>query len=103
MSNKLPIQVTFEPTPNPATMKFKISNRISEQNLEFLNAQDAERSPLANKIFGFPWTNSIFIGGDFVTVTKQDWVEWNVLAEPLAGLIQEHLDRGELVLLPLPS
>ena len=54
------------------------------------------------KIFGFPWTASVFIGPNFITVTKQDWVEWSYLAEPLAGLIQEHIDGGEAIaLVPL--
>jgi len=34
---------------------------------------------------------------------EQDWVDWDVLAEPLAQLIQEHLERGEGVLLALDA
>ena len=34
------------------------------------------------------------MGPNFVSVTKQDWVEWDILAEPLAGLIREHLEAG---------
>ena len=65
---------------------------------EFTTPQDAEISPLASKIFGFPWTSKVYIGKDFVSITKQDWVDWTVLAEPLNGLIQEHLDKGEKVM-----
>lgn len=90
-------QVTIEATPNPATLKFNFSSTISEESFEVPSAQDSERSPLAAKIFGFPWTASIFVGRDFITVTKQDWVEWSVLGEPLRGLIQEHLESGEPV------
>lgn len=91
------IQVSFEPTPNPATMKFNLSHRVIETPRDFPSAQEAQCSPLASKLFGFPWTSGVFIGPDFVTVTKQDWVDWDVLAEPLAGLIREHLERGEPV------
>lgn len=97
------IQVSFESTPNPATLKFNLSMRVVESPLDFANAQEAQSSPLASKLFGFPWTDSVFIGTDFVTVTKQDWVDWDVLAEPLAGLIREHLESGEPVYMERPT
>ena len=97
------INVVHEPTPNPQSMKFVISQQISEETANFTTAQETYRSPLANKIFGFPWTDGIFIGKDYVTVTKQNWVEWDVLAEPLAGLIKEHLESGLAVLQPAPQ
>lgn len=78
-------------------MKFNLSHKVIETPHDFPSAQEAHSSPLASKLFGFPWTSGVFIGPDFVTVTKQDWVDWDVLAEPLAGLIREHLERGEPV------
>lgn len=89
--------VTFESTPNPSTMKFHLHKNVTDQGFDCPTAQDAERSPLASKIFGFPWTSSVYIGSDFITVTKQDWVEWELLAQPLSGIIQEHLDNEEPV------
>lgn len=89
--NKNSIQVRTEATPNPATLKFLFGTSLCEGMHEFLTVSETDRSPLAAKLFGFPWTQSVFIGPDFVAVTKQDWVDWDVLAEPLAGLIQEHL------------
>jgi Fe-S cluster biogenesis protein NfuA len=95
--------VHFEATPNPSTMKFNISETILNKTEDFPNAQEAQRSPLASKLFGFPWTSAVFIGPNFVTVTKQDWVDWDVLAEPLAGLIKEHLDSGMAVTVELTA
>lgn len=76
----------------PEFRKFKFDQTISKTEVEYLSSVQAERSPLANKIFGFPWTEQVTVGTDFVTVKKQDWVDWEMLAEPLAGLIQEHFD-----------
>jgi len=87
-----------EPTPNPQTLRFVANVQLCENTAEFKTPQETTRSPLAKKLFGFPWTAGVFIGHDFVTVTKQDWVDWETLAEPLAALIQEHLERGEIVL-----
>lgn len=93
------LKVTFEPTPNPATMKFLLHQDITNQGFDCPNVAEAERSPLAAKIFGFPWTSSVYIGSNFITVTKQDWVDWELLAHPLSGLIQEHLDRNEPIVI----
>ncbi|MFS4461217.1 NifU family protein [Bdellovibrio sp. HCB2-146] len=90
-------KVSYEITPNPATMKFLLHRSVTEEGFDCPTAQDAERSPLASKIFGFPWTSSVYVGSDFITVTKQDWVDWELLAHPLSGLIQEHLDSNEPV------
>ncbi len=92
-------QVAIETTPNPSTLKFKFQFQVTNDGFECPTIQDTERSPLAAKIFGFPWTASVYIGPDFITVTKQDWVEWSYLAEPLAGLIQEHIDSGQAIAL----
>ena len=91
------IKVSYENTPNPATLKFNLPFEVTVVGFECASAQDTDRSPLAAKIFGFPWTQSVFVGPNYLTITKQDWVDWNVLAEPLSGLIQEHLERGEPV------
>ena len=88
------MKVTFEATPNPSTMKFNFHQKISDSAFDVPDVQTAERSPLAAKVFGFPWTSSVYIGEDFVTVTKQDWVGWDVLANPLAGLLGEHIESG---------
>jgi Fe-S cluster biogenesis protein NfuA len=100
--NQKSVHVSYEPTPNPATLKFNLSERIIQSPHDFPSAQAAHNSPLAMKLFGFPWTSAVFIGPEFVTVTKQDWVDWEVLAEPLAGLIREHLESGEAVLSEAP-
>lgn len=95
--------VSFEPTPNPATMKFLFSEKLVDNPVEFNHSNETDRSPLAAKIFGFPWTSAVFLGPDFVTVTKQDWVEWDVLAEPLAGIIQEHVQSGQPLVVDVPQ
>ncbi len=97
------MKVTFEPTPNPATMKFNFNQKISDQSFDFPNVEASEKSPLAAKIFGFPWTAAVYLGEDFVTVTKQDWVDWDILATPLAGLLGEHIESGLPVMIKLEA
>jgi Fe-S cluster biogenesis protein NfuA len=92
--------VRAEMTPNPQTLRFVASQAIADRTADFTDAKQTALSPLARKLFGFPWAAGVFIGRDFVTVTKQEWVDWEILAEPLTDLIQEHLERGEIVLHP---
>ncbi len=91
--------ITFEATPNPATFKFNLPNLVTEVGFDCPSVSDSDRSPLAAKIFGFPWATSVYIGPRFITVTKQDWIEWSYLVQPIANLIAEHLHRGEEVVL----
>jgi Fe-S cluster biogenesis protein NfuA len=96
---KFDVEIQAETTPNPRSLKFIVDRPISAESCEMKNVVEAQRSPLASKLFGFPWLESVFVGPNFVTVTKQDWVDWDVLAEPLKGLIKEHIDEGEPVLM----
>lgn len=95
------IQVLYESTPNPQSMKFVVTEMITtNESLDCQDSISAMRSPLAQKLFGFPWAESVFIGPNFVTVTKQDWVDWDIIADPLSHLIKEHIESGSPVLLP---
>lgn len=94
-------KVAFEPTPNPSTMKFNLGKSFTENGFNCASVEETDKSPLANKIFGFPWTNAVYVGTDFITVTKAEWVDWELLAEPLSSLIAEHLDQGEPVVIDL--
>lgn len=95
--------VRFESTPNPQTFRFTAGVIFTEKPVEYKNATEAQFSPLAKKLFGFPWAAGVYIGRDFITITKQDWVDWDIIAEPLAGLIEEHLDSGAPILATRPS
>ena len=70
---KVPVTMYAEMTPNPATMKF-VANKhllINGENLVFESIEDAKGySPLAEALFNFPFVESVFMTGNFVTVTK---------------------------------
>lgn len=97
------VPVYYEATPNPQAMKFLLGQQVASETVYFEDPLKAERSPLAKKLFGFPWMSAVMIGPDFITVTKQDWVGWDVLAEPLSDLIREHRDSGEPIVTAGPT
>lgn len=97
------MQVIYEATPNPQSMKFTIPQEIATESIFIEEVAQAGRSPLAQKLFGFPWMKAVMIGSHFVTVTKHEWVDWSVIAEPLSDLLAEHFENGEAAVLPADS
>ena len=93
-------EIHCEKTPNPQSLKFVLNQTISEESVEITSLEEAGRSPLAKKILGFPWAKSVFIGSNFISVNKEEWVDWEMLEGPLSSLIKEHLEAKEGVLLP---
>lgn len=72
---------------------FPVEKKISSKKVIYKTAEESLRSPIARKLFGFPWTQQVVVGENFVQVTKQDWVDWEVLEEPLTDLIREHFSQ----------
>ena len=93
-------KLSYEQTPNPQSLKFVVDSKICDETVEIKDRTQAKRSPLALKILGFPWAKSVFLSENFVTVTKEDWLDWDMICDPLMELIQDHLNKGEKVLLP---
>jgi Fe-S cluster biogenesis protein NfuA len=97
------LNVIYESTPNPNSMKFVVGRQIADETVYFDEPLAAARSPLALKLFNFAWVQAVMVGPDFITISKQSWVEWSQLADPLSDLISEHLERNEGVLLAKPK
>ncbi len=84
--------IQTEPTPNPATLKFLPGKAVMPSGTaNFPNADSATRSPLAKRLFAIDGVTGVFLGSDFVTVTKAPAVEWHVLKPPVLGALMEHL------------
>ena len=63
--------IQTEQTPNPATLKFIPGRAVLETGThDFPNADAAAPSPLARKLFDVDGVTRVFLGSDFVTVTK---------------------------------
>ena len=90
--------IQTEATPNPATLKFLPGRDVLPGGaLELKTAEDAARSPLAQKLFAIDGVTGVFYGSDFVTVTKAGG-EWQHLKPAILGAIMEHYLTGEPLL-----
>jgi len=88
--------IQTEQTPNPATLKFLPGRVVLEQGtVDFPNAEAAQRSPLARRLFDVDGVERVFLGSDFVTVTKAAAQDWQVMKPAVLGGIMEHFTSGE--------
>ncbi len=91
--------IQTESTPNPATLKFLPGQTVLEMGTaDFPSAVGAEVSPLAARIFASHGVSGVFFGTDFVTVTKDDAVEWDHIKPAILGAIMEHFQSGAPVM-----
>jgi Fe-S cluster biogenesis protein NfuA len=87
--------IQTESTPNPATLKFLPGQTVLELGTaDFPNADAAQKSPLARRIFATGGVAGVFFGTDFVTVTKAEAVEWDHVKPAILGAIMEHYQSG---------
>jgi len=92
--------IQTEETPNPATLKFLPGRAVVLQGTaDFENVTAAQRSPLATRLFGAEGVVRVFLGSDFITITKSDTKDWSVLKPALLGIIMEHFTTNQPVLL----
>ena len=91
--------IQTESTPNPATLKFLPGQSVlGTGTADFPTANAAGPSPLAKRVFDVSGVTGVFLGADFVTVTKEDGQDWDVLKAPILGAIMEHYQSGNPVM-----
>jgi Fe-S cluster biogenesis protein NfuA len=86
--------IQTEATPNPATLKFLPGRTVlANGTLEMRDAQEATQSPLAERLFDIDGVGGVFLGSDFITVTKATG-DWPQLKPAILGVIMEHFMSG---------
>jgi Fe-S cluster biogenesis protein NfuA len=95
--------IQTEATPNPASLKFLPGRAVlGSGTAEYRNPDEAADSPLAERLFAVPGVSGVFLGGDFITVTKTDG-EWPHIKPAVLGAIMEHFMSGMPVLNRAPA
>lgn len=90
--------IQTEATPNPATLKFLPGRDVLVgEPRDFRTAEAATPSPLAAALFEVPGVEGVFLGSDFISVTKNE-ADWSHIKPAILGVIMEHFLSGKPVI-----
>ncbi len=91
--------IQTEATPNPSTLKFIPGRQVLEHGTrDFRDRASAEAaSPLAARLFEIEGVDGVFLGYDFISVSKSEG-DWQHLKPAVLGAIMEHYMSGAPVL-----
>ena len=92
--------IQTESTPNPDALKFLPGQRVVKDiTIDFPDATAAKRSPLVQKLFEIQGVIGVFLGEDFITVSKSKEYDWDSLQVPILSCLMEFFLSGQPVLL----
>src|SRR3954452_23905793 len=97
--------IQTEQTPNPATLKFLPGRAVMEAGTANFPERGAaaSRSPLAERLFQLPEVGGVFLGSDFITVTKAEDSDWRQVKPAVLAAIMEHFTAGRPVIIGGPE
>jgi len=93
MSAHAAVYINLEFTPNPNTLKYSVNRTLVNAGARnFIRREQAEAdSPLAARLFEVPGISGVMIGRDFVTVTKTEEGDWDVVHKNTSTILEQHL------------
>lgn len=93
--------IQTEATPNPNTMKFLPGQEVlAGKTAFFTDSENAKASPLASALFILADIRAVFYGSDFITVTKTEDANWEILKPQILNTIMEHFQSGLPLMAP---
>ncbi|WP_203413985.1 NifU family protein [Entomobacter blattae] len=93
--------IETESTPNPNTLKFLPGLEVmgpTGETADFVNAEEATSSALATAFFSVNGVKSVFFGRDFVSITKDDEVDWADLKPVVLSVLVDHFVSGQPIM-----
>lgn len=96
--NKSAVTVYGETTPNPTTLKFVVSRRLTKNAFEFKNIDETKTSPLAKELFQFPFVKEVFIDENYISITKYDVASWDEITIEIRTFIKEYIENGGIAI-----
>ncbi len=86
--------IETEATPNPSTLKFLPGREVMPAGTaNFTSSEETARSPLARRLFEIEGVTGVFLGTDFISVSK-GVAEWQHLKPAILGAIMDHFQAG---------
>jgi Fe-S cluster biogenesis protein NfuA len=94
-----PVHLYMEANPNPNSLKFVANFMLAADGVSFdyPDAASATNSPLAQELFNFAAVQRVFVASNFVTVTKDEAVDWIEIQTIIRDHIRHYLEAGKVV------
>jgi len=88
--------IQTEETPNPNALKFLPGETVMQEGTMFIaKKEEAARSPMAGALFQISGVEAVFLGSDFVTVTKNESSRWEILKPMILTEIMDFYVTGK--------
>jgi len=94
-TKKIPIQIYAENTPNPNVIKFVTNKLLTTQNIEILSTEQSKGVPLAIELFNLSFVKEIFISENYVSITKEEKIDWFEITNNLRGFLKDYIEGGK--------
>ena len=93
------MNIETELTPNPETLKFIVSKEyIFQKGIEIKNEKEAEKFKFSKDFFQLKGINRIFIGENFIAVTKEKNVTWSYLKTKVLTFILDYISSNKVII-----
>ena len=98
-ARQVPVTVYAEMTPNPEVMKF-VANKVLNPGapLDYSSSDDTAGSPLAEAVLNFPFVENVFISSNYVSVTKNDKIDWDMVVMETRNFISDYLRNDKEII-----
>ena len=94
------VNIYVEANPNPNSLKFVADRMLLSNNevKDYPNAKSAIESPIAMALFEFKYIERVFIMSNFITITKNDLVDWDEVKLELRNFIKKFIEEEGKIL-----
>ena len=93
------MNIETELTPNPETLKFIVGNEyIFQSGIEIKNEKEAKQFKFSKDFFQLKGIKRIFIGENFVAVTKEKNVTWNYLKTKVLTFMLDYISSNKIII-----
>ncbi len=97
-TRKKPVEIYAESTPNPMVMKFGCNKMLTPDDNEYKSAEETKNSPLAQVLFEFPFVKEVYISENYVSITKNEMIEWGEINNQLRSFLKDYIQSGKTII-----
>lgn len=97
---KRAVNIYTESNPNPNSLKFVANFMLMPEGVsrDYASKDETSEAPLAGRLFDLPYVKRVFYMSNFVTVTKEENIDWYEIKNEIQQIIKSHLESGQSIL-----